>query len=67
MWERKEMQVLGISSDCHLRLKWDLAPQKAEWWCGLVSYFGFLFLRLRISHLDLLSCLVFVFCFVACG
>lgn len=31
VWERKEMQVLGISSDGHLRLKWDLVSQKAGW------------------------------------
>lgn len=26
--ETKEMQVLGISSPCHLMLKWELAPQE---------------------------------------
>lgn len=39
MWERKEMQVLGISSDDHhTGIKWDLVPQKVGRWCCFVGF-----------------------------
>lgn len=60
------MQVLGISSPCHLMLKWELAPQEGGWYCGWVNSFVLLFLGLNISQLALVSCLVFMLCFMAC-
>lgn len=67
VWERKEMQVLEISSNCHLWLKWNPAPQKAGCNCDWVSSFGFPFLGQRLSQLDVLSFSVFILCSMAHG